>query len=171
MFVNILLTVSDALYSVEADYQDPKQDITKPILTALCKAGKRGGYRVYASRVDDEYRDGGEWLYDVCWLEYDGNRLVSAPLVCEYERDPRQEYIDESFQKLLVANAAVKVFIYDGGVFDPPDSAIWNTQVQELFKRNSSQSLIDADHATYMFFAWTRLAHVDGWQWQITTSK
>ena len=112
------------------------------------KAGKRGGYHVYASRVGDEYRDGGEWLYDVCWLEYDGNRLVSVPLICECERDHRPEYVDKDFQKLLFGNAAVKVLTYDGGTFDPSESAIWNTQAQGLFKGNADQSLINADHAT-----------------------
>ena len=166
MFINILQPVSDALYRVEADYKDLKQGFTRPLLVAPCKAGRIGRNQVFASRVDDEHRDGGKWLYDFFWLEYDKNRLVSAPLACECEWNPRPEKIDEDSQKLLVANATVALMIYDGGVFDPPASTLWNAQAQEFFKRNAAQSLIDADRATYVFFAWTRLAHVDGWQWQ-----
>ncbi len=38
--------------------------------------------------MDEAYRDGGEWLYDVTWLEYEKSgrgELVDAPLVAECE--------------------------------------------------------------------------------------
>ena len=64
---------------------------TKAVKTKLCEIGQgRFGYRVYArtNEVDEAYRDGGEWLYDVTWLEYkksDLTELVDAPLVAECE--------------------------------------------------------------------------------------
>ena len=50
---------------------------TKAVKTKLCEIGRsRFGCRVYArtNEVDEAYRDGGEWLYDVTWLEYEKSR-------------------------------------------------------------------------------------------------
>lgn len=91
-----------------------RQAWSKKVKTALCKAGKRCGFRVYASGVSEKRCDGGEWLYDVTWLEYEGRLLAAAPLVaeCEWGRWERGS-IQNDFQKLLLARAGVRLMIFD----------------------------------------------------------
>ena len=64
--------------------------------------------------VAKENCDHGEWLYDVTWLEYEGELLTDAPLVAECEWSGGEE-IDHDFQKLLLARAGVRLTIFDGG--------------------------------------------------------
>ena len=94
---------------------------TKKILITLCNLGRSEGYESRATgtrghRVPDEYRDGGEFLYDVSWRELDNcGRIISFPMVAESEWGPLRE-IEYDFQKLLLARAKVRVMVYDGGV-------------------------------------------------------
>ena len=56
---------------------------TSEVLTALCVAGRRLGCSVWAAHVDKQLNDGGEWLYDVTWCEYDDpNSLKSGSGGC-----------------------------------------------------------------------------------------
>ena len=90
---------------------------TRKVKTELCKIGKKFGYRVYAraNEVDEAHRDGGEWLYDVTWLEYkldrDDELLVDAPLVAECEWENLGE-IYHDFEKLLLARSGVRLMIF-----------------------------------------------------------
>jgi|GEM_PF-7016795 len=57
---------------------------------------------------------GGEWLYDLCWLEYvapDSDVIVGMPLALESEWGNDTEIL-EDFQKLLVSRAALRVMIF-----------------------------------------------------------
>lgn len=89
---------------------------TSSILTALCRIGKDLGYSVHASTnfVDKQYKNGGEWLYDVIWCEYKEKKLKSVPLAAECEWK-NHGHIKDDFEKLLQARAAVRVFVYNGG--------------------------------------------------------
>lgn len=48
------------------------------------------------------------------WLAYEGNELRDVPLVAECEWNARIEWIDEDFQKLLLARADVRVMVFTG---------------------------------------------------------
>ena len=70
----IMRAVQKGLNSLEVDKAKSNTVWTKAVKTKLCEIGQgRFGYRVYArtNEVDEAYRDGGEWLYDVTWLEYE----------------------------------------------------------------------------------------------------
>jgi hypothetical protein len=89
-------------------------------------------YKVYANRLPSGLRrsDGGtfkprEWLYDLHWFaDPGGYRLTSVPLVveCEWrwtrgkedEQRPKDCYgaVKYDFQKLLVANAKLRLLIF-----------------------------------------------------------
>ena len=56
---------------------------TKQIKNRVCTLGKRYRYWVYASSCDET--DGGEWLYDITWLNYSGKKLIDVELVLESE--------------------------------------------------------------------------------------
>ena len=90
-------------------------DWGREVKTELCKIGKGLDYSVYASRVDEIHRDGGEWLYDVTWLEYkldcDDESLVDVHLVAECEWKGLGE-IYHDFEKLLLARSGVRLMIF-----------------------------------------------------------
>ena len=86
------------------------------VLTALCRVGRENDYYVYADSrfVDEQNKDGGEWLYDVIWCKYDENNfLKSVPVVAECEWDPLPK-IKDDFEKLPLARAAVRVMVFNG---------------------------------------------------------
>ena len=63
---------------------------TKAIKTELCRIGRSCKFRckvgAHAREIPKSNRDYGEWLYDVTWLEYDGDGCVTdAHLVAECE--------------------------------------------------------------------------------------
>ena len=70
----IMREVRKGLDSLEVGKSESNPIWTKAVKTKLCEIGRsRFGCRVYArtNEVDEAYRDGGEWLYDVTWLEYE----------------------------------------------------------------------------------------------------
>ncbi|MYI24622.1 MAG: hypothetical protein F4109_04230 [Gammaproteobacteria bacterium] len=84
---------------------------TQETLTALCKHGREHQFTPWAnSRVAQQYRNGGEWLYDCCWLDYQDDVLLAIPMAAECEWGSIDEIRDD-FQKLLVSNAQVRVMI------------------------------------------------------------
>lgn len=88
---------------------------TETVKTKLCRIGKGFKFCVGANKgeVPETDRDYGEWLYDVTWLEYDGNFVTDAPLVAECEWGGLTD-IDDDFQKLLLTRAEVRVMIFNG---------------------------------------------------------
>ena len=93
---------------------------TSEVMTALCKIGRKNKYYVYASSnfVDKQEKCGGEWLYDVIWCKYERKYekdfLKSIPVVAECEWGNLAQ-IKDDFEKLILARAAVRVFVFDGG--------------------------------------------------------
>ena len=82
---------------------------TQEVLTTLCKPGEDLGFTTWPNKVHNR----GEWLYDVTWCKNaSGEMLESIPLVAECEWG-NIEYIQEDFEKLLVARARVRVMVCD----------------------------------------------------------
>ena len=123
----IMRALCEGLNSLEIDKPESRTEWNKAVKTELCKIGRRFGYSVYArsNEVNKAYRDGGEWLYDVTWLEYEkGTRgelvnLVDAPLVAECEGGNKGD-IEDDFEKLLLARPHVRLMIFKG--ISEPDS-------------------------------------------------
>ena len=88
---------------------------TKAVPTPLCSMGRQNKYYVYASSnfVDKQNKDGGEWLYDVTWCKYENKLLKLVPVVAECEWGDLPQIRDD-FEKLILARAAVRVFVFDG---------------------------------------------------------
>ena len=82
---------------------------TKAVKTKLCEIGRsRFGCRVYArtNEVDEAYRDGGEWLYDVTWLEYEKRRRAENWLTHPWSLSANgaiSRTSSDDFEKLLLA--------------------------------------------------------------------
>ena len=111
----IVRVIREVLDSLPLTASQGVTDRTKTIKTALCRIGReRFLCQAYASDVDDSYSDGGEWLYDVIWLEHDDHRVVSTPLVAECEFSARNlEGVGEDFDKMLLPRAGVRLMIYE----------------------------------------------------------
>jgi len=81
---------------------------TRHIKNGLCEIGKKQRYFVYASQCDDS--DGGEWLFDITWLNYIKNDLLSVELAGESEWDTAK--VNDDFHKLLLCRANLRLFIF-----------------------------------------------------------
>lgn len=97
----------------ESGERDSLPAWTHKIKLALATLGhKLGDYKVYGSKLDKE-ADGREFLYDLCWLDYEKPEgfLRGAPLVveCEWGAD---NAIDDDFQKLVLARAKLKLIVF-----------------------------------------------------------
>lgn len=113
---------------------------TRAVKTELCSIGRKFGYKVYASPMKTVKSDGGEWLYDVTWLEYEKSgdgELTDAPLVAECEWDPQG--IEDDFEKLLLARAGVRVMIVDVGNRHDNSEKIANRFAKKIRKFNGSR--------------------------------
>ena len=148
----IMRAVRDGLNSLEID--DPKgyAEWTKAVKTKLCQIGREFGCKVGAKKneVEEAYRDFGEWLYDVTWLEYERERdglkwptpaLIEAPLVaeCEWGRGNNLGYIAEDFEKLLLARADVHLMIFDGN-HEPGSKKIANQLAERVREFKGSRA-------------------------------
>ena len=124
----IMRAVREGLNSLPVTADVGNKKWTRAVKTELCKIGRRFGYRVYARKneVDKAYRNDGEWLYDVTWLEYvrdyDPLVLAEAPLIAECEWHGRKvgsglnyrDQTDDDFEKLLLAREGVRLMVFNG---------------------------------------------------------
>lgn len=86
---------------------------TKGIKRKLYNLGCKYGYTTCASGLDGDSES--EWLYDVVWYREEGEgpnaRLVDVPMVAECEWNVGIGHIKYDFEKLLLANAPLRVMI------------------------------------------------------------
>ena len=97
-------------------------DWTTEVLKALCTAGHECGFYTCSAKSEHTGADSGEWLWDCTWLDYHGDgpkdlmRFVPLVAECEWQRG---EAIFADFNKLLVATAPLRVFIFSAGRGEP----------------------------------------------------
>jgi hypothetical protein len=85
---------------------------TQRLKSGLIQLAHEAGYKAYASKAAGA--DGGEWLYDLTWLDYSTeNRILRrAILLLESEWIGKQEERDWDFHKLLLARADLRVMVF-----------------------------------------------------------
>ena len=94
---------------------------TQAINTALCRVGSTLGFqtRFRSGKYDPAGEvcpdDGGEFLWDITWLKKKDcqGQIVGSPLVAESELALSLGRILEDFQKLLLANADVRLMVIE----------------------------------------------------------
>lgn len=109
--------IKNLLYNFEkeAHLNELKGDAnwTYEIKKRLAELGRRYEYKTCTSGFKDECDS--EWLYDLVWYkeegEGDSKTLIDVPLVLESEWNILFPPIKYDFEKLLVANARLKVMI------------------------------------------------------------
>ena len=117
------------------------------VKTAICQAchSMKLGLWTYATGTEGDIADGREWLYDVTCLTYDDDKFLSrAVLVAECEWGSEQDICDDS-QKLLVANADIRVMVFDGlrwpRLFGQPDGSVAPVGRQVLLTTGTTSTL------------------------------
>lgn len=99
--------------------------------------------------------DWGEWLYDISWLktkDIDGYDVIEKMILAvESEWGIKDEEILEDFQKLLVCNAEMKVFIFQ----DRKDIINLLKKTVEIFKESNGNFLLAMYDNTQIEFKYT----------------
>lgn len=83
---------------------------THQIKSRIAQLGKQKRYWIYASQ--SEHVDGGEWLFDLTWLNYSDNDLLEVELALESEWRLDHKEICDDFQKLILARAKLRAMIF-----------------------------------------------------------
>ena len=126
---NLKAAISEAV-AESHDNGYGRAEWTKCIKRKIVEYAKKEGLYSCAAGVDNA--DWGEWLYDLTILKYydnDSNSdIESTELVLESEWDTDDLSIIVDFQKLLLANAKLKVMIYyqNTNVLETLKKAVWN---------------------------------------------
>ena len=154
--------VQRGLDNLDIEAAESNSGWTKAIKTELCNIGKTFGFKVgaRAGEVAESDRDYGEFLYDVTWLEYEGESVTDAPLVAECEWGNLQA-IDDDFQKLLLARAAVRVMIFDGN-YEPG-----SVKIVERLARQAGTFRRSREEDVWLLAAWERTGKNEkGWSFR-----
>ncbi len=85
-------------------------DWTKEIKNGLIELGHRHGFKAYASSCEGS--DGGEWLFDVCWLQLENKHIRRVPLILESEWNKAMKGLMDDFPKLVIAKAEHRVMVF-----------------------------------------------------------
>ncbi|PYJ85425.1 MAG: hypothetical protein DME22_09230 [Verrucomicrobia bacterium] len=84
---------------------------TRRVKESVARLGRDGKHEVCANRC--KHAHGREWLYDLCWLDYQKDSLIGAKLVMEVEWQPGGPGgAEDDFQKLVLARADHRVMIF-----------------------------------------------------------
>ncbi len=90
---------------------------TNAVLGALANAGNEQGFWTAAAGGEAVEADAGEWLWDCSWREYQDEEswvMRSVPMVAECEWTLGWNALQHDFEKLLAANAPLRVFVFSG---------------------------------------------------------
>ena len=114
-----------ATEAIDADRLDDTKYWTKEIIRRICAEGEYRDYEAYAAG------HGGEWIFDVCWIERENGVTLRLPLVLECEWNSWQEVKDD-FEKLLWSRAELRVMIFDATFKSAPAGKAEQRQRKEL---------------------------------------
>ena len=121
----LLNAITGALNKVHEELKENKisddKSWSRKVKSALCElvdTKKHPNRWVYASGLDKKPKQGGgEWLYDLCWLDYEDDnekaKLLRMQLALESEWGTDQDVADD-FQKLMLSRAALRVMVFGG---------------------------------------------------------
>ena len=158
---------------IDSDIVGHRKQWTIGVKDALISLGKRHnkkesrcehGYVTCASgcRADD-----GEWLYDVCWLNYEDNYrnrinepnpLRNVALAAESEWSRNQTDIDDDFTKLIIAKADFRLFICWMSGSREDKIKVKREDLVNRLKTLVVQSNISTDNDQYLIACWDKIS-------------
>ncbi len=117
---------------------------TEQIKKAICEVGRIFNYGICASGCCGSHD--GEWLYDMVWLEYNGDKyLINSAMVLECEWNMNEDAIFYDFEKLLLARAGLRVLI-----FQQTSKAAGDAMIANL-KKSVQNFTLSKDFDNYLF--------------------
>ena len=148
---------------------------TEAVLGALSEAGDELEFYACATGQPPGARHGG-WLWDCTWLDYEDDDphkpLRWAPMVaeCEFKASRSEsEYLKAilyDFEKLLVANAPLRVMIFE------KTSKLESSRIaKELLCRVRHMEAVAADEVRYLLAAWEQFKRPTFRYFQITVDQ
>ena len=177
MKVDALQTaVVEALKGIDGDCIPEVLDTpwTEAVLSALCRAGNGLGLYTCAEKTPGA-RHGG-WLWDCTWLDYEDDDphkpLRWAPMVaeCEWKASRSEsEYLKAilyDFEKLLVANAPLRVMI-----FEKTPEFESSRIAKELLCRVLHMEAVATNEVRYLLAAWEQFKRPTFRYFQITVDQ
>ena len=129
--------------------------LTKDVLRALAEAGTALGFYTSATGGEAVGAKWKEWLWDCAWREYQDEKswaLRSVPMVAECEWAPGNQARLHDFEKLLAANAPLRVFVFDGAKHPGYSGEV----AGDLCDRIGAMSLAAPDEVRFVIAAWER---------------
>ena len=117
-----LSTAESAVVAALRGIDGAAPDWTEAVLRALASAGREQGFKSSATGGEAVGADWTEWLWDCSWREYQDEEswvMRSVPMVAESEWSLSKWKLLHSFDKLLAANAPLRVFVLDGQAGKP----------------------------------------------------
>jgi|SRR3989344_1744871 len=86
---------------------------THAVKTALTSLGHQFGYKVCTSGNKKAGADTGEWLFDLCWADWNGSwrDMRGLKLITEVEWQTDNDNIIRDFRKLTVGIAEFRLFV------------------------------------------------------------
>ena len=139
-----------ATEAIDAERLDDTKYWTKEISRRICAEGELRNYEAYATG------HGGEWVFDVCWVDRDNEVTKSLPLALECEWNSWQEVKDD-FEKLLWARAELHVMIFDATFKSAPagQAQKWAIEkITDLIGRIQTFLRIPPHDDAYLFCVW-----------------
>jgi hypothetical protein len=102
--------IVSALQAITKPFPKGPTEWTKAVLLAIGTIGDKLDYAVCG--LGEHFEP--EWLYDLCWCSNspDNQKLLNVTLVLESEWRMKHEEIKRDFEKLLIAKAKFKVFVF-----------------------------------------------------------
>ena len=119
---------------------------TEKIKSDLAELAKEFNCKAYASSCENVY--GGEWLYDMTWLEMEGKEVCGVKLIMESEWARRN--IKDDFPKLVIGRADLRLMI-----FEAPDEKEYNVWMK-YFKNEINGNRMSVNGDRYLFACWMK---------------
>ena len=135
---------------------------TREVLRALASAGGEQGFKSSATGGEAVGADWTEWLWDCSWRQYQDEEswvMRSVPMVAESEWSHSKWKLGHSFDKLLGANAPLRVFVLDGQAGKPRTGEVPLAErsrelVGRMCDRIGAMTITAPYDVRYVFAAW-----------------
>lgn len=144
---------------------------TKDLISRIAARGKCLEYVVCAAGHESYGRAG--WLYDLVWLKReDGttsllqgngtpNPIIAVPLILESELNPRPNFQQDDFEKLMISRANCRVMVFQ----DSSKSRLTTTREKLMKLAESSPLTQPGDRYLFLGYSWEKYEFVVSEAW------
>src|SRR5260370_26327201 len=128
---------------------------TETAMTTIGELGHSLEYQVSCKRTGYAKADDSEWLYDQLWyVNRADNVLIRVPMALEAEFSDKEPHIDGDFQKLLMARADVRVWLWHSLIGARKHIELYKQQIHDF------DYSLPGDEWVFGAYDWTQQAVV-----------